>query len=105
MRVAVIGAGLGGLAAALRLAVAAAPELPVIASGGVRDGVEAAKCLALGAAAVGLARPLLQAAQADRAGEALDVLLAQLRIATWATGAPGVTALGPGHLAEHGGAP
>ena len=31
-------------------AVAADPELPVIASGGVRDGVEVAKCLALGAA-------------------------------------------------------
>ena len=38
--------------------------------GGLRDGVEVAKCLALGARAAGLARPLLVAAQADRAGEA-----------------------------------
>ena len=40
-------------------ALATSPRLPVIASGGVRNGVEAAKCLALGASAVGLARPFL----------------------------------------------
>ena len=47
------------------------PGLPVIASGGLRDGVDVAKCLALGASAGGLARPFLIAAQADRAGEAV----------------------------------
>jgi isopentenyl diphosphate isomerase/L-lactate dehydrogenase-like FMN-dependent dehydrogenase len=64
----------------------------------VRDGVEAAKCLALGAAACGLARPLLVAARADRASEALGVLVRQLRVAVWATGARSAAALDRGHL-------
>jgi isopentenyl-diphosphate Delta-isomerase len=84
---------------ALRLAVAAAPGLPVIASGGVRDGVEAAKCLALGARAVGLARPFLVAARADRAGAAVETVVRQLRIAVWAAGAGAAGELGAGHLA------
>ena len=82
-------------ARALSTAVAAAPGLPVIASGGLTDGVDAAKCLALGAAACGLARPLLIAAQADRAGEALATLVRQLRIAVWACGAPSAEAMSP----------
>ena len=77
---------------------AAAPGLPVIASGGLRDGVDVAKCLALGAVAAGLARPFLIAAQADRAGEAVGTAIAQLRVATWAAGAPASAALGRGHL-------
>ena len=77
---------------------AAAPGLPVLASGGVSDGVDAAKCLALGASAVGLARTLLVAAQADRATEALGTVVAQLHIAVWAAGAPSAAALGAEHL-------
>ena len=83
---------------AVRGAVAVAEGLPVIASGGVRDGVEAAKCLALGAKAAGLARPLLLAAQADRLDEALSIMVAQLRIATWAAGAAASWELGAEHV-------
>jgi isopentenyl-diphosphate delta-isomerase len=83
---------------ALRGARRVAPDLPAIASGGLRDGVEIAKCLALGAVACGLARPLLVAAQADLLDEAIGTLLSQLRIATWAAGAPAASALGEDHL-------
>jgi isopentenyl-diphosphate delta-isomerase len=83
---------------ALAEARAAAPERPVIASGGVRNGVEVAKCLALGAAAVGIARPLLIAARQHRAAAAIGEVVEQLRIATWLAGAPSTTALGGEHL-------
>ena len=83
---------------ALVAAHAAAPGLPIIASGGLRDGVDAARCLALGAKAAGLARQLLIAAQSDRASEAVEVLVRQLRIAVWATGAARAADLGMEHL-------
>ncbi|MDP1889949.1 MAG: type 2 isopentenyl-diphosphate Delta-isomerase [Gemmatimonadaceae bacterium] len=85
-------------AEAIAQARAAAPALPLIASGGVRDGVDVARCLALGANAAGLARPLLIAAQEERAGEAVAVLVRQLQIATWAAGAAHCGDLGPEHV-------
>jgi len=83
---------------ALAEAAAAAPDVPRIASGGLRDGVDCAKCLALGASACGIARPLLLAARADQAVEAVGDILRQLRIATWLAGASGCSALGREHL-------
>jgi isopentenyl-diphosphate delta-isomerase len=86
-------------AAALRAAVVAGGDrVPILASGGVTDGVDVAKCLALGATAVGLARRLLLAARRDGAEDELGTIVEQLRIATWLTGAPGTTTLGGEHL-------
>ena len=85
-------------AAALADAHTVAPELPLIASGGLRDGVDAAKALALGARAAGLARPFLLAAQADTTSETAATLVRQLRVAVWASGAASAAALGPDHL-------
>jgi isopentenyl-diphosphate Delta-isomerase len=85
-------------AEALVDAHATAPGLPLIASGGLRDGVDAAKALALGATAAGLARAFLLGAQADTASETAATLVRQLRIAVWAAGAPSAAELGPAHL-------
>src|SRR5207253_7462592 len=69
--------------------------LPVIATGGVRTGLDAAKALALGAALVGVARPLLQAALDG--DDAVDVWISQflleLRTALFLTGSADVATL------------
>lgn len=76
---------------------AAVPGLPIIASGGIADGVDAAKALALGASLVGCGRPWLCAAAAgpEALHTALDAMVQQLRIALFCCGAPNLAALGP----------
>jgi isopentenyl-diphosphate delta-isomerase len=83
---------------ALADARVAAGGLPLIASGGLRDGVDIAKCIALGATAAGIARPFLVAAQEDRATEAVAAVVEQLRIATWLAGAASAQELSGEHL-------
>lgn len=72
-----------------------APHLPIIASGGLRNGIDIAKCIALGASVGGIARPFLKAAA--RSDEALDEMvsevIAELRIAMFAAGAGNIQAL------------
>jgi isopentenyl-diphosphate delta-isomerase len=82
-------------AEALLAAGRGAPGLPLIASGGLRTGIEAAKALALGATAAGLASPFLKAAatSADEAIATIDQLTAELRIAMFCAGAGSVAAL------------
>lgn len=82
-------------AKSLQMALRGAPELPIIASGGVRDGIQIAKAIALGAAACGVAGPFLHAASAstEAVAELIAVILTQLRIAMFAAGAVDVSAL------------
>ncbi|GAB4419191.1 MAG: type 2 isopentenyl-diphosphate Delta-isomerase [Anaerolineae bacterium] len=73
----------------------AVPGLPIIASGGLRDGVDVAKCIALGAELGGMAGPFLKAAVqgVDAVHRTLWELTTQLRIAMFAAGAGTIAAL------------
>ena len=74
---------------------AALSEILLIASGGIRDGVEGAKCLALGADLVGMARPFLQAiSESEQAlDECIAIFKKQLRVSMFAAGAENLTEL------------
>jgi len=73
----------------------ATPELMVFASGGLRDGIDVAKCIALGASLGGLAGPFLRAAaeSAEALDETIRILIAQIRISMLCTSAPTLDAL------------
>jgi isopentenyl-diphosphate delta-isomerase len=66
-----------------------APSLPLIASGGIRDGVQAAKCIALGASLVGFASPMLKWADqgVEATIEGIKLLKEELRVAMFGIGA------------------
>jgi isopentenyl-diphosphate delta-isomerase len=75
----------------------------VFASGGLRNGIDVAKALGLGAHLAGLARPFLKAADmsAEAAVELGSVLRDQLRIAMFSVGAATLDDLrGTPHLKE-----
>ena len=82
-------------AEAIQHARSAAPALPVFASGGLRDGIDIAKCIALGADLAGLASPFLQAASqsAEAVHELIRVLKAQLRVAMLCAASADIAAL------------
>ncbi|NIO22715.1 MAG: type 2 isopentenyl-diphosphate Delta-isomerase [Candidatus Aenigmarchaeota archaeon] len=69
--------------------VAKSVKVPIIASGGIRNGSEVAKAIAMGASLVGLALPLLKPAteSADRVKERLEKIISQLRDAMFLVGA------------------
>jgi isopentenyl-diphosphate delta-isomerase len=82
-------------AESIRMVRNAAPDLPVIASGGIKTGMEIAKCIALGASLSGIAGPLLRAAAVSESE--LDQLLmeiqTELRITMFAAGAADIKGL------------
>lgn len=64
------------------------PTVPLIASGGLRNGLDAAKAIALGADLAGLAWPFLQAAYDSDAAlyELIEILMAEIKTVLFCTG-------------------
>ncbi len=64
------------------------PDIPLIASGGLRNGMEVAKTIALGADLAGLAFPFLQAAADSPSAldELVEILMAEIRTVLFCTG-------------------
>jgi isopentenyl-diphosphate delta-isomerase len=81
--------------AASLIEVRRAIKLPIIASGGLRNGVEVAKCIALGANMSAMAYPFLRTAAHSR--ESLfafaDTILAELKSTMFLVGAKNISAL------------
>ena len=76
-------------AQALQEVRATLPGMPLVASGGIRSGVDAAKALAMGADVVALARPLLAPAMesTDAVVDALGGFIEELRVCLHGCGA------------------
>ncbi len=81
----------------------AAPEMTIFASGGLRNGVDGAKCLALGATIFGMARPFLRAAtiSAQAVADEIAVIVGQLRAVMLCTGSRDLDALRRAELVCH----
>jgi isopentenyl-diphosphate delta-isomerase len=69
--------------------------LPIIATGGLRNGLDAAKAAALGASAAGMASKMLKPAtvSADAVVEALEAVIAEMRTAFFLTGCRNLEAM------------
>ncbi|HTX96231.1 MAG TPA: type 2 isopentenyl-diphosphate Delta-isomerase [Mycobacterium sp.] len=71
------------------------PEIPLVASGGIRTGMDAAKAIALGADVVAMARPLLPAAIESAAAvvDWLEPFIEELRVCLHGCGAADLSGL------------
>jgi len=70
-------------------------KMPIISTGGIRNGLDAAKALSLGANAAGIAHALLEAATKDKESTIfeLDLIIKELRTAMFLVGADDVKKL------------
>ncbi len=89
-------------AAAIRQVRAACPDAVIIGSGGIRNGIDAAKAIRLGADIVGQAAATLAAAEVSAEAVAAHFagVVDELRIACFCTGSPDLTGLREARLIE-----
>jgi isopentenyl-diphosphate delta-isomerase len=74
----------------------AAPDMTIFASGGLRDGTDIAKCIALGASLGGMAGPYLRAAiqSIEETVSTIHEVKRELQVCMFAAGVPDVESLG-----------
>jgi isopentenyl-diphosphate delta-isomerase len=79
----------------IRMVKKATPEMTVFASGGIKDGLDIAKCIALGATMGGMAGNFLRAAavSAERAVDVIKLTREQIRVTMFAAGLRDLDAL------------
>ena len=83
-------------AEAVKFARAGAPDLPVFASGGLKNGIEVAKCVALGADLAGIAGDFLRAGVQDGVAGVVELagtITQELKVAMFCAGAGDLPAL------------
>ncbi len=79
-----------------------APDLKVFASGGLRDGIDIAKCVALGASLGGMASPFLKAANQslEKTIDTISLIRRQIEITMFASGTANLEQLRKSRLSE-----
>jgi isopentenyl-diphosphate Delta-isomerase len=78
------------------------PEMTIFASGGLKDGLDIAKCIALGATLGGMAGQFLKAAavSTENTVETMKLVMRQIEVTMFATGAGALNDLRMGRLAK-----
>ncbi len=84
-----------GIATPVSVVEASVARLPLIATGGVRNGLDIARALALGATLVGMGFPFLKAASEsyESVCELLETVIAQLKVAMQLSGSASIARL------------
>jgi isopentenyl-diphosphate Delta-isomerase len=84
-----------GIATPIAVVEASTAQLPLISTGGVRNGLDVARALALGASLVGIGFPFLKAASEsyEKVCELLESIIAQLKVAMQLSGAATIAQL------------